>query len=66
MLIQELIILALFLGAAFYVGRRLWQSFFAKSEGACPKGCGGACSAINVDALQRTIEKAQQQKQQPA
>jgi hypothetical protein len=59
MLVQQLIILALFLGAAFYIGRRLWQSFFAKSAGACPKGCGGACSAIDVDALQRTIEKAQ-------
>jgi FeoB-associated Cys-rich membrane protein len=60
MLVQQLIILALFLGAAFYIGRRLWLSFFAKSEGGCPKGCGGACSAIDVEALQRTIEKAQQ------
>lgn len=58
MLLQQLIILALFLGAAFFIGRRLWQSFFAKSDGGCPKGCGGACSALDVDALQRTIEKA--------
>ncbi|MCC3156062.1 FeoB-associated Cys-rich membrane protein [Hymenobacter sp. 15J16-1T3B] len=62
MLVQQLIILALFLGAAFYIGRRLWQSFFAKSDGGCPKGC-GACSAIDVDAMQRTIEKAQRQAQ---
>ena len=61
MLVQELIILALFLAAAFYIGQRLWLSFFAKSDSACPKGCGGGCNTLNVDALQRQIEAAQKQ-----
>ncbi|MBC6991816.1 MULTISPECIES: FeoB-associated Cys-rich membrane protein [Hymenobacter] len=56
--IQYFIIAVLFTAAAFYVGRIFWRSFFGKSEGACPKGCGGACGAIDVDRLQRTIEKA--------
>jgi hypothetical protein len=62
MLVQHLIILALFAAAAFYIGRRLWQSFFAKSDGACPKGCGGACGTINVDALARKIQAEQAQR----
>ncbi|WP_201743848.1 hypothetical protein [Hymenobacter busanensis] len=63
MLFQQLIIVLLFAAAAVYIGRRLWLSFFAKSDGACPKGCGGACGAINVEQLQRQIEAAQQQRQ---
>jgi hypothetical protein len=58
MLLQYFIIGLLFAAATFYVGRRFWQSFFAKGEGGCPKGCGGACGTIDVDRLQRTIEKA--------
>jgi hypothetical protein len=58
MWIQYLIIVLLFVGAAFYVGRIFWRSFFAKSASGCAKGCGGACSAIDVDRLQRTIELA--------
>lgn len=56
--IQYFIIAALFAAAAFYVGRMFWRSFFARGAGSCPKGC-GTCSAIDVDALQRTIEKRQ-------
>jgi len=61
MLLQYFIIGLLFATATFYVGRRFWQSFFAKGEGGCAKGCGGACGTIDVDRLQRTIEKATQQ-----
>ncbi|OUJ76194.1 FeoB-associated Cys-rich membrane protein [Hymenobacter crusticola] len=60
MLLQYFIIGLLFAAATFYVGRRFWQSFFAKSQGGCAKGCGGACGTIDVDRLQRTIEKAAQ------
>jgi hypothetical protein len=58
MWMQTLIIGLLFAAAAFYVGRLFWRAFFAKSAGGCAKGCGGACSAIDVDRLQRTIELA--------
>ena len=54
--IQYLFIAALFAGAAFYVGRIFWRAFFSKTAAGCAKGCGGACSGINVDQLQRTIE----------
>lgn len=58
MWIQYLIIALLFAGAAWYVGRIFWRAFFAKDQTACAKGCGGACSTIDVDRLQRTIELA--------
>jgi uncharacterized membrane protein len=54
---QLLIIIALFAAALFYLGRRLCLAFAAKGEAGCAKGCGGACgAALDVDALQRTIE----------
>ena len=55
--IQYLLIGALFVAAAFYVGRIFYRAFFTKGEAGCAKGCGGACgAAIDVDRLQRTIE----------
>jgi hypothetical protein len=54
---QLLIIIALFAAAFFYLVRRVWLTFAAKGQAGCAKGCGGACgAAIDVDALQRTIE----------
>jgi hypothetical protein len=54
---QLLIIIALFAAALFYLGRRVWLVFAAKDQAGCAKGCGGACgAALDVDALQRTIE----------
>jgi hypothetical protein len=53
---QYLLIFALFAAALFFIVRRFWTAFFGKSESACPKGCGGGCSTIDVDRLQRTIE----------
>jgi len=53
---QYFLIFALFAAALFFIGRRFWRAFFAKSESACPKGCGGGCSTLDVDQLQRTIE----------
>ena len=54
---QLLIIIALFAAALFYLGRRVWLVFAAKGQAGCAKGCGGACgAALDVDALQRTIE----------
>ena len=58
MWIQTLIIVLLFAGAAFYVGCLFWRAFFDKTQAGCAKGCGGACSTIDVERLQRTIELA--------
>ncbi|QNH62345.1 FeoB-associated Cys-rich membrane protein [Hymenobacter sediminicola] len=58
MWLQTSIIVLLFVGAAFYVGRLFWRAFFDKTQAGCAKGCGGACSTIDVDRLQRTIELA--------
>ena len=55
--IQYLLIGALFVAAAFYVGRIFWRAFFSKPAAGCAKGCGGACGQIDVEALQRTIER---------
>ena len=55
MLIQNLLIVLLFLAASFYVGRIFWRPFFTKSAAGCAKGC-GACGTLDVDRLQRTIE----------
>jgi hypothetical protein len=59
MILQYLIIGLLFLAATFYVGRIFWRAFFVKTASGCAKGCGGACSTLDVDRLQRTIETAQ-------
>jgi hypothetical protein len=55
-MVQYLIIGLLVAAALFFMGRRVWQAFFAKGASACAKGCGGACSTLDVDQLQRTIE----------
>ncbi|MGI4735425.1 MAG: hypothetical protein ACRYG7_09620 [Janthinobacterium lividum] len=58
--IQLFLIIALFAAAAFYLGRRVWLMFAAKGQAGCAKGCGGACgAALDVEALQRTIEARQ-------
>ena len=54
--IQYFLIGALFVAAAFYVGRIFYRAFFSKSAAGCAKGCGGACGQLDVDQLQRTIE----------
>ena len=53
-MIQELIILVVFLAAAFYMGRMLYRSFAAKSG--CAKGC-GSCGAIDFKKIQQELEK---------
>lgn len=54
--IQYFLIGALFMMAAFYVGRIFYRAFFSKTAAGCAKGCGGACGQLDVDQLQRTIE----------
>ncbi len=48
---QELIIFLLFLAAAGFVARMVYQQFFARrAEKGCAKGC-GSCSALDVDKI---------------
>ena len=54
--LQYLLIGALFVAAAFYVGRIFWRAFFSRTAAGCAKGCGGACGQLDVDRLQATIE----------
>ena len=54
--IQYVLIGALFVAAAWYVGRIFYRAFFSKTAAGCAKGCGGACGQIDIDQLQRTIE----------
>jgi hypothetical protein len=54
--VQYFLIGALFMMAAFYVGRIFYRAFFSKTAAGCAKGCGGACGQLDVDQLQRTIE----------
>ena len=54
--IQYFLIGALFLTAAFYVGRIFYRAFFSKTAAGCAKGCGGACGQLDIDRLQRTME----------
>lgn len=53
-MIQELIILVIFLAAAFYMGRMIYRSFAAKSG--CAKGC-GSCGAIDFKKIQQELDK---------
>ncbi|WP_299818293.1 FeoB-associated Cys-rich membrane protein [uncultured Pontibacter sp.] len=55
-MVQELIILVVFLAAAFYMGRMLYRSFAAKSG--CVKGCGTACSSIDFKKIQQELDKS--------
>jgi len=55
-MLQELIILLVFLAAAFYMGRMVYRSFTAKSG--CAKGC-GSCGAIDFKKIQQELEKKQ-------
>ena len=54
--VQYFLIGALFVVAAFYVGRIFYRAFFSRTAAGCAKGCGGACGQIDIDQLQRTIE----------
>ncbi|MBA9075885.1 MULTISPECIES: FeoB-associated Cys-rich membrane protein [Rufibacter] len=54
-MVQEIIIFLIFAVAAGYLLRMGYKSFFAKEAG-CAKGCGGACSAIDLKKIEREIQ----------
>jgi hypothetical protein len=51
---QQLIILLVFILAAFYMARLVYRSFSSKSGG-CAKGC-GACSTIDFDKIKKQLD----------
>ena len=55
-MVQELIILIVFIAAAFYMARLVYRSFVVKDG--CAKGC-GSCSTIDFKKIQQDLEKKQ-------
>lgn len=55
-MIQQVIVLLIFLAAVAYVLRMLYQTFTAKSG--CAKSCGG-CSALDMKKIQQELERRQ-------
>ena len=45
---QQIIIWALFLVAAGYMGWRVWKAFDRRNSGGCDKGCGCAADKISA------------------
>jgi hypothetical protein len=54
-MVQELIILLIFVAATAYIGRLLFRAFTAKGD-SCASGCGG-CSSIDFKKIARDLEK---------
>jgi hypothetical protein len=53
-MIQQLIIILLFSGAVFYIGRMLYRSIQAKS--ACTTGC-GKCGAVDFNKIEKQLKE---------
>jgi hypothetical protein len=51
-MIQQILIVVLFAGAATYVGRLIYRSFQAKN--ACESGC-GKCGALDLQKIEEEI-----------
>ncbi|MDF9797482.1 hypothetical protein OKW21_002745 [Catalinimonas alkaloidigena] len=52
-MLHEIILIAIFLGALYYLGRLVYKSF--ASDKACPKGC-GSCDAVDFKKIQEQIK----------
>ncbi|MDZ7649303.1 MAG: hypothetical protein U5K54_20260 [Cytophagales bacterium] len=50
---QQVLIVVLFLGAAFYVGRLAYRSFQAKD--ACQSGC-AKCGALDLEKIDKELK----------
>ena len=55
-MIQQIIIIALFVAAAIYIGRLLYRSFQARN--ACESGC-GKCGAIDLQKIEKELKAKQ-------
>jgi len=54
MILQQIILLLLFFGAVFYLGRILYKSFHAKSG--CASGC-GKCGAVDFSKIEQQLKE---------
>ena len=52
-MIQQIIIIGLFVAAAIYIGRLIYRSFQAKN--ACESGC-GKCGAIDLKKIENELK----------
>jgi hypothetical protein len=59
-MVQELIIFLVFALAAGYMLRLGYTSFFSKDTG-CAKGCGSACSTIDLKKIEEQMRARQAQ-----
>ncbi|HEY4651161.1 MAG TPA: FeoB-associated Cys-rich membrane protein [Pontibacter sp.] len=57
-MIQQIIILVLFVIAAAYIVRMLYRTFSSKAEG-CAKSC-GACGGIDFKKIEQEMERRKQ------
>jgi hypothetical protein len=53
-MIQQLIVIAIFIAALAYVGRLIYKSFQAKS--ACDSGC-AKCSAVDFNKIEKQLKE---------
>lgn len=53
-MIQELIVIAVFIAAVVYVSRMVYKSFQAKSS--CDSGC-GKCSAVDFNKIEKQLKE---------
>ncbi len=52
-MIQQILIVGLFSGAAIYLGRLIYRSFQAKN--ACESGC-GKCGALDLQKIEKDLK----------
>lgn len=58
-MLQEIILITIFLGALYYLGRLVYKSF--ASDKPCPKGC-GSCDAVDFKKIQEQIKQKEEEK----
>ncbi|MEY2794064.1 MAG: hypothetical protein RJA76_2056 [Bacteroidota bacterium] len=46
-MIENIVIAVVFILASFFLGRLVYKQFWGK-QSSCAKGCGGACSGIDI------------------
>ncbi|MBB6609613.1 FeoB-associated Cys-rich membrane protein [Pontibacter sp. Tf4] len=57
-MVQQIIILVLFVVAVAYIARMLYRTFSSKAEG-CAKSC-GACGGIDFKKIEQEMERRKQ------
>jgi hypothetical protein len=55
-MIQQIVVLLIFLAAVAYIGRLLYKSFTAKSGSGCDTGC-GKCGAVDFEKIEKQLKQ---------